>query len=388
MTPKEVGEKDNLSGFKEGSYWEIVEPGEEIEEPPLPDNLRALPMSARHAEVSVGPKYTYPIDFTRPECDVLWKLVSNIINTRLIENIDFHDSLHGFRKARGTGTAILEANLASNIAMRDGKTQYSAFIDLSKAYGGISREKMLTILEGYGVGPNIRSILKTFWENQVVALKQNNFYGKAFKIGRGVTQGDIVSPMIFNIVVDTVVRVVTKDIKEKNPTTPNSELTTNLYYADDGLIARCNSEQVQDTMNVTTDLFKRVGLQMNEDKTKVMVGDIGKLGTRICKEAYDHRNNESGMSYEERMKEKMTCPRCEASFQQKNLQRHMLMKHDIDLRVRSDVILNDPPKVVRVNKSNPKCPRKDCTFNHSTTYNLRRHYASPTRYLNNLRYGV
>ena len=47
--------------------------------------------------------------------EIIWKLVSNIINTSSIDNIKFHDSLHGFRRYRGTGTVILEAKILVRI---------------------------------------------------------------------------------------------------------------------------------------------------------------------------------------------------------------------------------------------------------------------------------
>ena len=49
-------------------------------------------------------------------------------------------------------------------------------------------------------------VLRTFWENQQVVARQSGYHGEPFKATRGVTQGDIVSPTLFNIIVDAVVR--------------------------------------------------------------------------------------------------------------------------------------------------------------------------------------
>ena len=53
--------------------------------------------------------------------DTVWKLCSNIINRRRIEEIKYHDSLHGFRGKRGTGTAILEEKHLISEAKKKGK---------------------------------------------------------------------------------------------------------------------------------------------------------------------------------------------------------------------------------------------------------------------------
>ena len=43
--------------------------------------------------------------------EVMWKVVAAILNRRFTSSITYHDSLHGFRAGRGTGTATLEAKL-------------------------------------------------------------------------------------------------------------------------------------------------------------------------------------------------------------------------------------------------------------------------------------
>eukprot|EP00978_Attheya_sp_CCMP212_P010592 scaffold25751_cov57-Attheya_sp.AAC.5 len=47
--------------------------------------------------------------------EVVWKLIARIINARLKVTIDFHDTLHGFRAGRGTGTATIEAKLCQEM---------------------------------------------------------------------------------------------------------------------------------------------------------------------------------------------------------------------------------------------------------------------------------
>jgi len=64
----------------------------------------------------------------------------------------------------------------------------------------------LELLEGYGVGPNMLWLIKTFWDIAVLVCRAGACYGTAFKAYRGVTQGGPLSPRIFNVMVDAVVR--------------------------------------------------------------------------------------------------------------------------------------------------------------------------------------
>ena len=79
------------------------------------------------------------------------------------------------------------------------------FLDLTKAYVALDRSRCLEILEGYSVGPSSRRLLTTYWRSLTMVARVGGYYGEAFKGARGVTQGDPLSPTIFNVVVDTVV---------------------------------------------------------------------------------------------------------------------------------------------------------------------------------------
>ena len=80
------------------------------------------------------------------------------------------------------------------------------FLDLTKAYDALDRSRCLGILEGYGVGPGARRLLHNYWHRLTMAARAEGYYGKTFKGERGVTQGDPLSPTIYNMVVDTFVR--------------------------------------------------------------------------------------------------------------------------------------------------------------------------------------
>ena len=80
------------------------------------------------------------------------------------------------------------------------------FLDLHKAYDALDRSKCLEILEGYGVPPRAWRLLQTYWRQLKMVARAGGYYGTAFHGARGLTQGDPLSPTIFNVVVDAVVR--------------------------------------------------------------------------------------------------------------------------------------------------------------------------------------
>jgi hypothetical protein len=83
---------------------------------------------------------------------------------------------------------------------------YGVFIDLKKAFDAMDRECCLLILEGHGAGPNMRGLIRHFWDEATNICRASGNYGTPFKSGRGVTQGGPLLAKLFNVVVDAVVR--------------------------------------------------------------------------------------------------------------------------------------------------------------------------------------
>ena len=63
----------------------------------------------------------------------------------------------------------------------------------------------MNILAGYGVGPRKLRILRTYWARIQMAAKVGGHYEPVFQSHRGLTQGDPLSPTIFNVAVDAVI---------------------------------------------------------------------------------------------------------------------------------------------------------------------------------------
>ena len=61
-------------------------------------------------------------------------------------------------------------------------------------------------LEGYVTNPCMCILLAVFWHQKEVATRKNGYYGLHFKATWGTTQGRLISPNLFNLIVDDVVR--------------------------------------------------------------------------------------------------------------------------------------------------------------------------------------
>ena len=114
------------------------------------------------------------------------------------------------------------------------------FLDLYKAYDALDRSRCLEILEGYGVGPKAGRLLTNYWRHLTMVARARGYYWTAFRGERGVTHGDPMSPTIFNVVVDTVVRHwvhgMMEDAESQGETGREGRHKAALFYADDGMV--------------------------------------------------------------------------------------------------------------------------------------------------------
>ena len=131
-----------------------------------------------------------------------------VVNFRLKRGMILHDALNGFRVGEGMGTATLEAKLVQYLIGLAQKPLFQAFLDVRKVYSSLDRGQCMDIMWGCGMGQRMDFLIARHWDNHQFVPKTRRFIGKAFCTWIGVTQGETAPPMIFNIVVDAVVRAV------------------------------------------------------------------------------------------------------------------------------------------------------------------------------------
>jgi len=222
----------------------------------------------------------------------IWKVIEGVIDKRL-EAITLHDSLHGCRTGRGTGTAVIEAKLTQQLAHIEQTPFYGVFINLKKAFDAMDWERCLLILEEHGAGPNIRQLICHFWDEATNVCRAAGNYGAPFKAGRGVTQGGLLSAKLFNVIVDAVVREWLRLLREEMALELEGaeldemmETLFAIFYVDDAYIASRDPVFLQRAINGLVSIFERVGLETNTKKTQAMTCMPGTIRLQLPTESY------------------------------------------------------------------------------------------------------
>ena len=147
-----------------------------------------------------------------------------------------------------------------------------------------------------------------------VVARAGGYYGAAFKGARGVTQGYPLSPTIFNVVVDSMMRhwvtVVVEGAEEWGKCGQEGRHNNDLFYADDGMVASLDPQWLQGAFITLIGLFGRVVLRTNSGKTVSMVYRPCQAAGTQLEVAYGRRVIGEGTSYRERQKGQVKCREC------------------------------------------------------------------------------
>lgn len=241
-----------------------------------------------------------------------WKVIEAVMTARL-KAVTFHEVLHGCISERGTDTATIEAKLQQQLAYLEQEAFFGVFLDLKTAFDAMDRSRVLELLQGYGVGTKMLTLIRTFWESAEMVCKAKGNYGDPFRAGRGVTQGGPLSPTLFNLLVDAVTREWLVQVLGDEANTEWGRQTRRalcaFFYVDDAFLASRNPVFLQGALDVLVNLFDRVGLRTNTKKTKAMTFVPGKIRTRLSVASYT-RSKSGTTTNKDWARRRVNCDKC------------------------------------------------------------------------------
>ena len=104
----------------------------------------------------------------------------------------------GFRKGRGTRDQTVNICWIIEKAREFQKNIYFCFIDYAKAFGCMDHHKLWKFLKKMGI-PDLTCLLRNLYTGQETTVRTGHGTTDWFQIGKGVCQGCILSPCLFNL---------------------------------------------------------------------------------------------------------------------------------------------------------------------------------------------
>jgi hypothetical protein len=199
-----------------------------------------------------------------------------------------------------------------------------------------------------------------------------------------VTQGVPLSSLIFNVVVNAVVRewlrrTLDDEAARDGLTMAQSATPIVSFYVDDGVLSARDPVWLQSALNILITLFEQVGLETNTKKTQVMTCIPSKIRESLSKEVY-HDRKLGLLSSTDRKRLCVECDICGERLQASSLQSHLEMQHDV---YRSFVLNWELTEVMPTTfcaqlhtaSGEYDCPVPGCVGTaNDMGYNLRRHF--------------
>ena len=123
-------------------------------------------------------------------------------------NCELPDGQAGFRKGRGTSDQIANIHWIIEKAREFQKNIYFCFIDYAKAFDCVDHNKLWKILKEMGILDHLTCLLRNLCLGQEATIRTRHGAIDWFQIGKGVCQGCILSPCLFNLYAEYIMRNV------------------------------------------------------------------------------------------------------------------------------------------------------------------------------------
>ena len=195
-----------------------------------------------------------------------------ILQARLQQymNRELPDVQADFRKGRGTRDQIANIRWIMEKAREfQKKNIYSCFIDYAKAFDCVDHNKLWKILKEMGIPDHLTCLLRNLYASQEATVRTRHGTTDWFQIGKGVRQGCILSPCLFNLHAEYIMSNAGLEETQTGIKIAGRNIS-HLRYADDTTLMAESEEELRSLLMKVKEESEKVGLKLNFPKTKIM----------------------------------------------------------------------------------------------------------------------
>ena len=199
------------------------------------------------------------------------KVMLKILQARLQQymNRELPDVQAGFRKGREARDQIANIHWIIKKAREFQKYIYFCFIDDAKALDCVDHNKLWKILKEMGIPDHLTCLLRNLYAGQKATVRTGHGRTDWFQIGKGVRQGCILSPCLFSLNAEYIIRNTGLNEAQAGIKIARRNIN-NLRYADDITLMAESAEELKSFLMKVKEENEKVGLKLNIQKTKIM----------------------------------------------------------------------------------------------------------------------
>jgi hypothetical protein len=209
-------------------------------------------------------------------------LLSTALKTyeRILENklkryteTTLDEAQSGFRRGRSVHDHIFTIKQLIQKALTSKSKGYFAFIDMEKAFDRVRRETIWESLTKRRVNNKLIRAIKSIYKVNTNYIISKNRISDKFETKEGLRQGGVLSPALFNIFIDEIIKTCKPDLNKLHVGFRQlQQITiTECAFADDVVIMANTEKGLQSNVNSWDEILKNHGMKINTKKTKVMM---------------------------------------------------------------------------------------------------------------------
>ena len=150
------------------------------------------------------------------------------------------------------------------------KNIYFCFIDYAKAFDCVDHNELWKVLKEMGISDYLTCLLRNLYAGQEATVRTGHGTTEWFQIGKEVRQGCILSPCLFNLHAEYIMRN-TRLHEAQAGIKIDGRNINNLRYTDDTTLMAESEEELKSLLMKVKEESEKVGLKFNIQKTKIKV---------------------------------------------------------------------------------------------------------------------
>ena len=174
------------------------------------------------------------------------KVMLKILQARLQQyvNHELPDVQADFRKGRGIRDQIANIRWIMEKAREFQKNIYFCFLDYAKVFDCVDHDKLRKILKEMGIPDHLTCLLRNLYAGQETTVRTGHEKTDWFQIRKGVHQGCILSPCLFNFYAEYIMRNTGLDEAQAGIKIAGGNIN-HLRYADDTTLMAESEEELK-----------------------------------------------------------------------------------------------------------------------------------------------
>nr|KAG5702955.1 hypothetical protein BaRGS_034728 [Batillaria attramentaria] len=179
------------------------------------------------------------------------------------------DQQAGFRQNRSCVDQIATLRIIVEQSLEWNSPLYINFVDYEKAFDSVDRETLWKLLRHYGVPIKLVNLIKNSYDGMTCRIIHGGQLTDSFHVKTGVRQGCLLSPFLFLLAIDWIMKTSTAQRRTGIQWTLWTQLE-DLDFADDLALLSHSQQQMQDKTTELATTTSQVGLKIHGGKTKIL----------------------------------------------------------------------------------------------------------------------